>query len=71
MNLFHDYKEGWPSLFICAHEIERGHRAFFYLMKAHLFGLQIKRSISRSFYLAGVTGLEPATNGFGDRYSTN
>ena len=23
------------------------------------------------FFLAGETGLEPATNGFGDRYSTN
>lgn len=24
-----------------------------------------------SFLVAGETGLEPATNGFGDRYSTN
>jgi hypothetical protein len=23
------------------------------------------------FYLAGVVGLEPTTNGFGDHYSTN
>ena len=24
-----------------------------------------------SFFLAGAVGLEPTTNGFGDRYSTN
>jgi hypothetical protein len=34
---------------------------------------KLKRPSTRlgRFSLAGETGLEPATNGFGDRYSTN
>jgi hypothetical protein len=46
------------------------------LWKRRSFGerflmIKINRGSKASVLLAGAAGIEPATNGFGDRYSTN
>ena len=43
-------------------------QAFFNIFLSNFMDM---RSEDRNLNLAGAVGLEPTTNGFGDRYSTN